>query len=335
MKSLSVSKTVKLLGALLILTIFAVIVVTIYLNQKNAKDALIVNLAGKQRMLTQKIMKNIYYINQTKKSDFTQIDQAISEFRYGLNTLKNGNPNLGISQAPTEELREQIAKVQVLWDSFEKNCMEFKEAFLENNIQKLNSLLIYFNNTNDELLKEVDQVVTLYTRYIEEKTAFIQNFQYTAFGFLFIFALYALIQLKQIETHAKEFMEKSKQMVKHDIQELQPMDIEGEKEFVEIADNFNCFISKVSSAVNYSQNALEQSKMASDKLASLTDEFDTIINEIENKSEVMKQIDKSEDIVIESTEELLKSTKKLQSLKKQLDILLQSCKVPDEKVEKS
>ena len=95
---------------------------------------------------------------------------------------------------------------------------------------------------------------------------------------------------------------------------------------------FNQLKRKVSSAVNYSQNALEQSKLASDKLASLTNEFDTIINEIENKSELMKQIDKSEDIVIESNEELLKSTKKLQMLKTELDKLLQNCKAPEEKV---
>ena len=331
MKSLSVSRTVKLLGALLILTIFMVISVTIYLNEKNIKDALIVNISGKQRMLTQKITKNIYLIYQTKKSDFTQMDQAISEFRYGLATLKNGNKNLGIAHAPTEDIKLQIEKVQVLWNSFEKNSNEFKEAFLLDDIQKLNSLLIYFNNTNDELLDEVDQIVSLYTKHIEEKTAFIKNFQYTSFAFLLIFAIYSLVQLKQIEAHAKEFIEKSKQMIHNDIDTLQPMDVQGEKEFVEIADNFNCFISKVSSAVNYSQNALEQSKLASDKLASLTDEFDTIINEIENKSEVMKQIDKSEDIVIESNEELLKSTKKLQSLKNELDKLLQSCKVAEDK----
>lgn len=331
MKGLSVSKTVKLLGALLILTIFMVITVTIYLNEKNIKDALIVNMAGKQRMLTQKITKNIYLIYQTKKSDFSQMDQAISEFRYGLATLKNGNKNLGVAKAPTEDIKLQIEKVQVLWDTFEKNCSDFKEAFLVDDIQKLNSLLIYFNTTNDELLDEVDQVVSLYTKHIEEKTEFIKNFQYTAFAFLLIFAIYSLVQLKQIEAHAKEFIEKSKQIVDSDIDTLQPMDVRGETEFVEIADNFNCFISKVSGAVNYSQNALEQSKLASDKLASLTDEFDTIINEIENKSELMKQIDKSEDIVIESNEELLKSTKKLQTLKKELDKLLQSCKVPEDK----
>jgi len=326
MKNLSVSKTIKILGALLILTIFAVIFVTIYLNQKNVKDALIVNIAGKQRMLTQKITKNIYFLYQTKQSNFAEMDKAISEFKFGLNTLKNGHKNLGISPAPTEPIKMQMEKVSILWEAFFENSKEFKEALLNNNIQRINATLEYINNSNNELLEEVDLVVSLYTEHIEKKTAFIKNFQYTSFGFLFVFALYSLVQLKQIEAHAREFMEKSKQIVSRNIEDLEPMDVEGEKEFVEVADNLNCFISKVSSAVNYSQNALEESKKASQKLESLTDEFDTIINEIENRSEVMNQIDKSEDIVIESTEELIKSTKKLQNLKAELDKLLVSCK---------
>ena len=326
MKNLSVSKTIKTLGALLILTIFTVIAVTIYLNQKNIKDALIVNIAGKQRMLTQRITKNIYFLYQTKQSNFTEMDKAISEFKFGLNTLRNGNIHLGISPAPIQPLKMQMEKVSILWEAFFENVKEFKEALLNNDTQRMNATLQYINNSNNELLDEVDMIVSLYTEYIEEKTAFIKNFQYTSFAFLFVFVLYSLVQLKQIEEHAREFMEKSKQIVSRDIKDLEPMDIEGEKEFVEAADNINCFISKVSSAVNYSQNALEESKKASQKLESLTAEFDTILNEIENSSEVMNQIDKSEDIVIESTDELMRSTKKLQNLKAELDKLLVFCK---------
>ncbi len=331
MKTQSVSNKIKVIGALLMITIFTVISITIHLNYKNTKDALIVNIAGKQRMLTQRITKNIYLINQTKSKNFTEMDKAISQFIFGLSTLKDGNKALNITEAPVHNIKSQIEKVQVLWNLFYKNSLEFKDAILKNDTQKINSLLLYFNEANNELLFEVDEIVTLYTNYIEEKTNFIKNFQYTAFGFLFIFSLYSLIQLRQIQSHANEFIEKAKEIGSKNIAEMAPIKVEGEKEFVEMADNYNQFISKVSSAVNYSQNALDQSKLASEKLESLTDEFDNLISEIENKSEVMNQIDKSEDIVIESTEELLKSTKKLQDLKAELDKLLSTCSI-DKKV---
>lgn len=209
-----------------------------------------------------------------------------------------------------------------MWTTFEKNTNEFKKALLKGDIQKLNSIIEYIYQTNNKLLDEVDKVVSLYTEYIEEKTAFIKNFQYLAFSFLFVFALYSLIQLRQIETHANEFLEKYKKIGDSDINEIEPIEIESEKEFVEMADNINFFINKVNSAMNYSQVALEQSKLASEKLQDLTDEFEDLIDDLENNSDIIKSIDKSEDIAIESSDNLIKTTKKLNDLKKQLDSVL-------------
>jgi len=326
MANISVGKKIKILGAFLLLTVFFVISVTIYLNQKNKKDALIVNIAGKERMLTQKITKNIFLLSQTKSHDFSEIDTAISEFEFGMKTLQKGNELLRIEPAPTDEIQNQISRVIVLSSVFSQNVKEFKSALLANDVGKMNSILIYFTTTNNILLEEVDKIVTLYTEYIETKNGFIKNFQYVSFVLLIIFAIYSIVQLKQIEAHARELIEKSKQMSQGNFDLMEPMDINSEKEFVEIADNLNCFINKVSSAMNYSQNALEQSKMASQKLENLTDEFSLIIEELENNAEIAKYLDKSEDIVIESTEELLKTTKKLQALKNELDALLLNCK---------
>ncbi len=324
-KEISVSGKIKILGALLISTVFFVICVSLYLNLKNSKDATIINIAGKQRMLTQKITKNIFYLYQTKSNNFTQIDNAIEEFNYGLTTLKDGNELLNISAAPTDIISNQISKVIVLWNTFEKNTKEFKEAILKDDIQKQNSILKYMYETNTILLEEVDKVVSLYTRYIEEKTAFIKNFQYTSFALMFMLTIYSLVQLKQIESHAKEFMSKYNQLNSGEITNLEPIHVESEKEFVEMANNMNNFINKVNSAMNYSESALEQSKLASEKLLDLTDEFENIIDELGNKSEIVKEINRSEDIAIESSENLLKTTKKLNDLKTQLDLLLKNC----------
>ncbi len=324
-KEISVSGKIKILGALLISTVFFVICVSLYLNLKNSKDGTIINIAGKQRMLTQKITKNIFYLYQTKSNNFTQIDNAIEEFNYGLKTLKDGNELLNISAAPTDIINNQLSKVIVLWNTFEKNTKEFKEAILKDDIQKQNSILKYMYETNTVLLDEVDKVVSLYTRYIEEKTAFIKNFQYTSFALMFMLTIYSLVQLKQIESHAKEFMSKYSQLNSGEISNLEPIHVESEKEFVEMANNMNNFINKVNSAMNYSESALEQSKLASEKLLDLTDEFENIIDELGNKSEIVKEINRSEDIAIESSENLLKTTKKLNDLKTQLDLLLKNC----------
>ena len=91
-----ISTKIKILGAGLIFTILSLIVLTIYLNQKNTKDSLIINIAGKERMLTQKISKNIFYLYNQRELDFNELDNAVEEFIHILDSLKNGDELRGI-----------------------------------------------------------------------------------------------------------------------------------------------------------------------------------------------------------------------------------------------
>lgn len=327
MKTYKISTKIKIIGAMFVITMFTVITSTIFLNQKNIKDSLRINIAGKERMLTQKMAKNIFFTQQFKKAKFIELDKAISEFEFGLNTLKKGNELLGIKSAPTEPIKEQIAKVELLWSSFKKNIEQFKSAYMDGNEKLKKASVEFIASTNNELLNEVDLMVSMFTKYSEEKTNFIKKFQYIAMAVLFYLVVYSILQLRQIETHAKEFMEKSKQLANNlDSKVYEPIEVEAESEIVEAANNINCFINKLNSAMQYSQEAVEHSKSASKKLEELTDEFDTIIDEMENSSSVLNQLDKSEDIALDSTENLLKTTKKLQELKSELDNLLVTCK---------
>ena len=329
MATISASTKIKILGASLFFTVLIVIIVTIYLNHKNKKDALIINIAGKERMLTQQITKNIFLIQYSDIQDFSEMDRAIAEFKFGIRTLLYGNKSLNISPAPTDEIIKQVYKVQVLWEVFSKNSDSYKKAINSGDLEQIAQLSDYFKDSNIELLQEVDHLVSLYTEYFETKNGFIKNFQYTSFAFLIVFALYSIVQLRQIELHAREFIEKSKKISMGNFENLQPLKVDSEKEFVEVADNLNCFINKVTSAMHYSQTALDQSKMASDRLEELTSEFTVLLGELESKTDISDNLDRSEDIVIESTEELLKTTKKLQNLKNELTLLLENCKVKE------
>ena len=67
MKPNTISTKIKLIGIFFIILMTSIIITTIYLNEKNKKDAQVINIAGKQRMLTQKISKNIFYIYHNNK----------------------------------------------------------------------------------------------------------------------------------------------------------------------------------------------------------------------------------------------------------------------------
>lgn len=330
MKENTISSKIKLIGIFFIILMTSIIVTTIYLNEKNKKDALVINIAGKQRMLTQKISKNIFYLYHNNESN-KELDEATIEFINNLNSLKNGNSLSGIFKAPTNEIKKQILKVEGLWDSFYININEFKKNITTRNSSNellLETIVHSIYNTNNELLHEVDILVSMYTVYTEEKTDYIRYIQYLFALIILILISYSFSQLKTMEANAKKFFEFSKQVTQNpDDKPLEPIIIEAEKEIVEATDTINCFINKINSAMVYSANAVEQSKNASIKLEEITDEFDIIINELTNSTEISKQLDKSEGIVIQTHEELINSTKKLQELKKELDRLLHSCKI--------
>lgn len=329
MKKNRISTKIKLIGILFFILMTSIITTTIYLNKKNEKDALIINIAGKQRMLSQNITKNIFYLYQNKEASFSELENSTTEFIYNLNSLKDGNQLSGIVKAPTDDIAKQLMKVEILWESFYKNINNFKQLNQKNDSStnlSLKKLIDTIYVTNPILLKEIDNLVSMYTNHSEEKSTQLKYIQYMFALLLILLITYSFFELKMMEEHAKKFLEESKKIIEQNITEpLTPIKIEGENEIVEATKTINHFINKINSVMSYSTNAIEHSKNASLKLEELTDEFDKVINELTNSNDLSKQLNKSEDIVIQSQEYLINSTKRLQELKNELDKILQTC----------
>ncbi len=325
-----ISTKIKLLGALLIVLMLSVISTTIYLNQQNTKDALIVNIVGKQRMLTQKMAKNVFYIHYSSNKDFYELNTAIEEFIKGLNILRHGSQDKQIPPVPTHKISAHLFEVNKLWDKFYEDIQSFKLLTNSdlNRKYELEEIVTSIYKQNTILLDSVDKLVTMYTDHSEDKTNFIKTFQFVSGFILLILFIYSLYQLRTIESHVDDFMQYSKMLANDgDVTKLEPIKIEAESEIelVEVSDTINCFIKKINSAVDYSSEALLQSQQASQKLEELTDEFDTILDELKDASVISKHLNNSEDIVIESTEDLINSTKRLQNLKEELQMLTKTC----------
>ncbi len=71
MKKGNISTKIKIIGILFALLMTSIIATTIYLNNKNEKDAMIINIAGKQRMLNTKYFKK-YFLLIFKSKIFTK-----------------------------------------------------------------------------------------------------------------------------------------------------------------------------------------------------------------------------------------------------------------------
>ncbi len=328
MKTTKISTKIKTIGVIFFLLMLSILLTSIYLNQKNSKDAATIHIASNQSVLTQKISKIVFYTKQANSTNFTELNQAIKEFSDNLTTLKLGDLSIGIVKTPTQTISQQVSKVESSWNIFKNKLDTYKELSLK---KDKNNRVLFNKNIDDIfmgntlLLEETDKLINLYILYSEEKINSIKNFQYFAALLLLILITYGFAQFRQIESHAQEFLNYSKEIIDNpDNTHLKPMNIDAESEIVEATDTLNCFIKKVNSAMDYSAGAIEQSKNASSKLEEITDEFDKVLDELKDSTHITKHLDKSEDMVIESTEELINSTKKLQKLKDELDKLLNS-----------
>ena len=324
MKKSNISTKIKVIGILFALLMTSIIATTIYLNNKNEKDAMIINIAGKQRMLTQNISKNIFYLYSNPKSSQNELDSSIEEFIYNLESLKGGNSLGKLKESPNIQIDRQMLQIEYLWSIFYQNIVKFKELIQNNsNKQELQNIVNIIYETNPELLYEVDALVSLHTINSEQKIRFLKNSQYF-FAILILFLIiYSFLELKTMEKNALRFLEESKKVMEQNFEEpLKPLKIEAEGELVEASNIFNRFLNKINSAIIDSNSALEQSKNASYKLEEISNEFDEIINEIQNKSEISKQLNKSEDIAIQTQEQLLHSSKRLNELKNELEKII-------------
>ena len=324
MKKSNISTKIKVIGILFALLMTSIIATTIYLNNKNEKDAMIINIAGKQRMLTQNISKNIFYLYLNPRSSQNELDTSIEEFIYNLESLKGGNSLGKLKESPNIQIDRQMLQIEYLWSIFYQNIVKFKELIQNNsNKQELQNIVNIIYETNPELLYEVDALVSLHTINSEQKIRFLKNSQYF-FAILILFLIiYSFLELKTMEKNALRFLEESKKVMEQNFEEpLKPIKIEAEGELIEASNIFNRFLNKINSAIIDSNSALEQSKNASYKLEEISNEFDEIISELQNKSEISKQLNKSEDIAIQTQEQLLHSSKRLNELKNELEKII-------------
>ena len=325
--SIKISTKIKIYGLILISIMMMAIMITIYFNNKNVKDSLLINIAGEQRMLTQKISKDIFYIYQSKKIDYANLNTSVDKFIDNFKYIKSREEIQEILNSPTSQISLQIVKVDKLWSIFHGDVKNFTIMMtLPNRDNDAKSTLETIYEQSSVLLNEVNELVTMLTVRNESKNNNIKDLQYLSAFLLLVLMLFIVSQLKHIEANAHSFMKYSKNLaLSSDTLKIEPIHDKAEKELIEMDEIVQSFANKINSAIDFSNEALSQSEKASEKLAEISSEFDYILDELVHHPNASLHLSNSEDIMIEYTEELLNSSKKLHRLKEELDKLLIGC----------
>ncbi|MCK5902289.1 MAG: type IV pili methyl-accepting chemotaxis transducer N-terminal domain-containing protein [Cocleimonas sp.] len=122
------------------------------------QSAIRVNLAGKQRMLTQKMSKEslLIALNIDVEENKKNLKNSIKLFEKTLKGLQLGDKSLGLTETKSKETLKQLTKVIQLWETFKPS--------IESILNKENTLeaLHYISANNLALMKEMNNVVSLY-----------------------------------------------------------------------------------------------------------------------------------------------------------------------------
>ncbi|WP_106745327.1 type IV pili methyl-accepting chemotaxis transducer N-terminal domain-containing protein [Yoonia maritima] len=88
-----------------------------------AADAMMIEIAGRQRMLTQKMAKDACEVWAGYHAEEAREDLAttVTVFETSLKALRFGMPEAGLQEAPTDKIREDLDHLLARWDTIKAN----------------------------------------------------------------------------------------------------------------------------------------------------------------------------------------------------------------------
>lgn len=161
------NKIAKKLGIVLacyLLLLVGIFGASYYIINKQESDGIFINMSGRQRMLSQKMSKEIFYYTLTEDHAIAdQIKSTKKLFADSLNALSNGgkiqldaNGEKFTTIPPARgEALEQLKSVEKLWTEFSSNI---DKVLMD---RQDNVALKYIKDNNLTLLKEMDKAVYL------------------------------------------------------------------------------------------------------------------------------------------------------------------------------
>ncbi len=206
--NLKIAQKFYMLSTIFMVFITAMVVYTFIVLNSQESDGIVINLAGKQRMLTQKMTKEALGVVSGKVKP-AELLKTAKLFDKTLTGLLFGDAGLGLPKTKKKEIVEQLFKVKDLWGTFYKKIKTLTET--KSNAEKLKAEKYLLAN-NIPLLKEMNKAVKMYEEESVSATSHLKEFQIIflvlsvlVMGFVLMFIDKQIVKpVKQISNAAHE-----------------------------------------------------------------------------------------------------------------------------------
>ncbi|KAF2333868.1 PAS domain-containing sensor histidine kinase [Flavobacterium daemonense] len=175
-----------------LLTIALTIIVSQFLVQYNLNqqlsDSKIINFSGKQRMLSQKIVKEVlilHYVSDTVSTkQISHLEEVLSLWKKNQNALENGSDSLAFPKEKSETISKLYLEINPIFNKIAQTTNSFllnlkqKKRTAEN--QKFVNIIL---ENEGIFLSKMNQIVTQYDLEAHEKVTEQRRIEYWIFGF--------------------------------------------------------------------------------------------------------------------------------------------------------
>jgi len=295
---------------------------------KNNMSGEFIDLSGRQRMLSQRMGLFVErYLRTDNEVDYLGFVKAKNLYNETISRFMN---NKKVQDIP--EVYETVEKTYKCWKKHEKYILNLLK--IQNGI---NDAVSYVYAKNVKLLNTMDAAVWLYTEYSEEKNSIFIRFQYISLIIALIIIVFAYILSREIVNHIRDFVNRTKVLDSDDINNLNHrsirVDEESEHELIEASNYISKFIKKVNIAMNHSEDAIKKAESAVLELQHLADNVEVALQDLKidekEKNSFDKKVNATEDIAIESAENLIHVRKMLEKLKSNLNTMVENSQKVD------
>jgi len=196
----SIGLSAKLTGAICVITLISILLIIFSVvtlkNQKN--DSTVINVAGRQRMLTQKMSKEAMTIKaglSVEKCRSTLLGTH-DLFDSSLKALIDGNSAINIPPTRNSEILGQLRKVESLWTDFSAQIKTVANPASSG--EAINAAIEKITLQNIPLLKEMNKAVGMYAAESQGKVVRLTASLYTGGVIILIvtFLIWLLINRK-------------------------------------------------------------------------------------------------------------------------------------------
>jgi signal transduction histidine kinase len=191
-------KKLKRLYLFALATIAVTVILSQLLVQYNLKsqlsDSRIINISGKQRMLSQKLVKEVLIINYTqdfvwRKRVLDSLKETLKLWKFNHNALEKGNDSLGFPEGKSPGLQKLYTQINPNFNHVFNTATLFINHIEKNNLdQNQKAIQIILKNEVDFLAK-MNRIVSKYDQEAHEKVTLQSKTEYA----LLLFTLLVLL----------------------------------------------------------------------------------------------------------------------------------------------